>query len=226
MKCDYCGIESEIFFIFKSGKICCKKFVTQCPEVRNKNSTKNSTKNSNNSESLKKQYADGLRISHFKTYNDGSVWLGRKHSEKTKLILKEKFCGKKMTDEFRSRRSEEMKERYASGWEASAGRTKKISYHSDIAGDIKIDGSWELAVCKYFDKEKINWKRNTSRFDYLDSDNKKRTYCPDFYLVDIDTFIEVKGFITQLDKIKWSQFIHKLEIWDEKVLKDKKILGG
>jgi hypothetical protein len=46
------------------------------------------------------------------------------------------------------------------------------------------------------------------------------TYCPDFYVYDWDIFIEVKGYKTELDEIKWSQFEEKIEIWDKKKLND------
>ena len=82
-----------------------------------------------------------------------------------------------------------------------AGRCKKIDYESNIAGNVKLDGSWQLAVAKYFDKNNINWRRNTKRFKYYHN-NKTKHYTPDFYLVDTDQYIEVKGYITQLDKIK------------------------
>jgi hypothetical protein len=129
-----------------------------------------------------------------------------------------------MDDDFKSKRSEEMKKRYLNGWENSAGRTKKIKYISPIAGEILLDGSWEYNTAVYLDKNNKNWVRNKKRFKYIDSNSKQRTYCPDFYLIDENIYIEVKGYKTELDILKWSQFEDTLEIWDEIVLKSKEII--
>ena len=45
------------------------------------------------------------------------------------------------------------------------------------------------------------------------------TYCPDFFVIDWNKYIEVKGYKTELDEIKWTQFEEKLEIWDKNKLK-------
>ena len=74
------------------------------------------------------------------------------------------------------------------------------------------------------DDNKIKWVRNKERFPYVDSKNKERFYTPDFYLIDEDLFLEVKGYRTDLYVIKWSQFNKNLEIWDKNVLKSKKII--
>jgi hypothetical protein len=123
----------------------------------------------------------------------------KKHTEETKLLL-----------------SKIMKDRYENGWESTAGRTKKLDYESHVAGKIKVDGNWELKVAIYLDDIGVKWIRNKKRFDYFNSlKNKMSTYCPDFYVYDWDIFIEVKGYKTELDDIKWSQFKEKLEIWDK-----------
>lgn len=72
----------------------------------------------------------------------------------------------------------------------------------------------------------LNWQRNKKRFDYLNLQNKKSTYCPDFYLPDFDIYIEVKGYETDLDRCKWSQFKNKLLILKkQEIVLINKILG-
>jgi hypothetical protein len=114
--------------------------------------------------------------------------------------------------------------RYENGWEVKCGRCKKINYHSEIAGDIKLDGSWELLVAKYLDSQNVNWIRNKKRFQYINLQNKISTYCPDFYINDWNTYLEIKGYETKLDKCKWSQFNENLLIWRKKDLKEKQII--
>ena len=157
---------------------------------------------------------------------------GKERSDLIKAKISKNLIGKSKgggsTEETENIRRNKLRiainKRYEAGWQSTAGRTKKIDYESPIAGKIKIDGSWELATCKFFDKNNYKWIRNTKRFDYIDGNNKKRTYCPDFYLIDLDVYIEVKGYTTELDKIKWSQFPNKIEVWDKIILKEKNIL--
>lgn len=128
--------------------------------------------------------------------------VGHAHTEETKKML-----------------SEKMYERYKTGWNSTAGRCKKYDYISPTAGLIKVDGTWELKTAIYLDSLGIVWSRNKKRFQYFNElKNKNSTYCPDFYLNDSDTYIEVKGYKTELDNIKWKQFEYKLEIWDKKKL--------
>lgn len=114
----------------------------------------------------------------------------------------------------REKLSNSIKKRYESGWMPKAGRCKKIKYYSKIAGNVLLDGNWELNVAEYFDNNNINWKRNTQRFKYNNTiKNKISYYTPDFYLLDENKYIEIKGYETELDKIKWSQFTERLEVW-------------
>ena len=130
------------------------------------------------------------------------------------------FTGKSHSEETKRKMSEIIKERYANGWECTAGRCKKYSYSSPIAGDIKVDGSWELTFCKYADVMKLNWKRNTKRFPYIKPDGKQSTYLPDFFVEDWNSYVEVKGYETDLDAAKWNQFPKDLSL---KVLRRKEI---
>jgi hypothetical protein len=130
------------------------------------------------------------------------------------------FLGKLHSEETKKAMSKSRKALYESGWECSAGRCLKYNYISPIAGDIKVDGSWELRFCEFADKKQLKWKRNKKRFSYIKSDGKESTYQPDFYLEDYKCYIEVKGYETDLDKVKWSQFPEKL------IVLRKKEIGG
>jgi len=125
------------------------------------------------------------------------------------------------TEETKNKISQLMIDRYATGWESTAGRCKKIEYVSNVAGIIKVDGNWELRVAKYLDTLSVKWIRNKKRFKYNNTiKNCISTYCPDFYVYDWNIFIEVKGYKTELDEIKWIQFKEKIEIWDKNKLND------
>ena len=126
------------------------------------------------------------------------------------------FKGKTHSEETKRKMSEARNALYASGWECKAGRCPKYDYSSQIAGDIKIDGSWELIFCKYADAAGLSWRRNKKRFRYIKPDGTASTYQPDFYVDDWESFVEVKGYETELDKAKWSQFPEKIKILRKK----------
>ena len=126
MLCQYCN-EKEGIYNLRNGKFCCEIKFQSCKGYRKK-------MGEIMSESLKKQYRNGKRTSHFKIYNDGSFWKNRKHKKETKEKLSKIFLGVKMDAEFKERRSSEMKERYVNGWECKAGRAKKINYESKFCG--------------------------------------------------------------------------------------------
>lgn len=125
--------------------------------------------------------------------------------------------GKPKTEELNNIKKEKIRNainiRYSNGWMPKAGRTKKIKYTSKVAGDVTLDGKWELLVAKYFDNLNLQWKRNTKRFKYINLKNMEAHYTPDFWIEDWKCFVEVKGYETDLDKCKWLQFNEPLKIW-------------
>jgi hypothetical protein len=128
-------------------------------------------------------------------------------STRQKLIT----AGKNQTwsDERKAKHSASMKlavennpESYTS---SNRGRTKQITYEG-----IKFQGSWELDFYKWCVTNKISCIRNTEGFKY--TWNGERTYYPDFYLSDLDLYIEVKGYKTERDIAKWEQFPKRLRV--------------
>lgn len=179
-----------------------QQFVCEfCKKIcKNLNSLRNHTRlcrlNPNKQESNIKKFKDRNSIpwnknkTGFTAWNKGKegTFKGKHHSEKTKTQM-----------------SVSRSKLYESGWEPVCGRAKKYSYNSHIAGNIKVDGTWELEVAKYFDFINIEWKRNKNRFRYIKPDGKISTYQPDFIIKDY-IYIEVKGYETDIDRAKWSQF--------------------
>lgn len=113
------------------------------------------------------------------------------------------------TKEFREKHSEKMKEavkKYPESYTSSnRGRTKQI-----VVDGVKFQGKWELEFYQYCVENKINIKKSNEYFEY--EWNGTRKYFPDFYLPDLDLYIEVKGYETERDRAKWTNFPKKLKI--------------
>lgn len=67
---------------------------------------------------------------------------------------------------------------------------------------ITVRSSWELHYAKMFDELGINWLYEPKRFK-LDG---HKTYLPDFFLVDDNLWIEVKGRMDDISKYKINRF--------------------
>ena len=130
----------------------------------------------------------------------------------------------KHTAEFKDRQRHNIIHRYENGWEPKAGRCKKFVYVSPIAGNVKLDGTWELAVAKWLDNQNYNWKRNTKRFQYINLKGAISHYTPDFWVEELNGYLEVKGYETELDRCKWGQFLEPLTIWKKSTLVEMKII--
>lgn len=145
----------------------------------------------------------------------------RSKSEAAKLDAKKH--PRKHTEEFKEQQRRNILKRYEEGWMPKAGRSKKFLYESSIAGSVYVDGTWELKVAQWLDINVKFWSRNTKRFEYFDTD-KRRYYTPDFWIEDWDSYLEVKGYETKLDRCKWSQFADPLIIWKRKELEERNII--
>jgi len=207
-------------YINKSKRLLCAKTHNACPEMKRKNAEN------------KKGINPFLNRPHPRGALGKTPWnfgLTATTDDRIKLaaeVFKKKILngeyvpkGTPHTDEFKKEQSIRKNKLYASGWEPTCGRCKKYDYLSPIAGQIKVDGTWELKVAVYLDKLNVTWERNRKRFGYIKPNGKEGTYQPDFYVKEWDSFIEVKGYETELDRAKWKQFPHTLLIWRKDKIK-------
>lgn len=123
-----------------------------------------------------------------------NVWKGRKHTKETKEKISKTMqqVVKEKPDSY-------------NGVNIN-GKVKKYYYNG-----IKLDGSWELLVAKYLDFNNIKWERPRKGFEYI-WNNGKHIYYPDFYLTDYNVYIEVKGYETERDYIKWKSLFNLIII--------------
>ena len=66
---------------------------------------------------------------------------------------------------------------------------------------ISMRSSYEIAYAKYLDKQQINWLYEFKTFDL-----GHNTYTPDFYLSELDKYIEIKGWWRDKGKKKFKLF--------------------
>ena len=118
--------------------------------------------------------------------------------------------------EFRTKHQDSMKravqnnpESYSS---SNRGRTKQI-----IVDGIKLQGQWEVDFYLWAKEAGLNPQKPSKAFKYMWNGN--RWYHPDFYIESKDLYVEVKGYETDRDRSKWSQFPEKLCIIKEKEIK-------
>jgi len=146
----------------------------------------------------------------------------------------------KHTEDAKRKMSDKMCERSAE-WHIENGKRVSLTinrkvlegtWHTSLAKHMHVDyngvdlhGSWELAYAKFLDLNNIKWVRNKDSFLYMFS-GKERRYTPDFYLIDTDEYIEIKGYKTEKDDAKWAQFPanKKLRILMHKDLKELNII--
>jgi predicted nuclease of restriction endonuclease-like RecB superfamily len=80
----------------------------------------------------------------------------------------------------------------------------KRSDYTTVNGDIvSMDSTWEVACAGRLDILGIKWIRDPKmKLGYVTRGRRKRNYIPDFYLPDLDVYIEVKGYWTAAAKHK------------------------
>jgi hypothetical protein len=232
MICDYgCGKES--IKTLKNGKHCCSENTSSCPAMKTKNSEKVKNKRSDLGNNYWKNGHPKGNTGHAtlrgKTYEDiygleQSLIKRKKLSESLTGNLSYQKMSKEKKEIHSSSARTRIVARYEAGWLPKAGRCKKYRYFSPIAGEVLLDGTWELAVAKWLDTNEYNWKRNTKRFQYINLKGKISFYTPDFWVDEFNSYLEIKGYETAIDRCKWSQFTAPLIIWKKKELFEHNIL--
>lgn len=92
------------------------------------------------------------------------------------------------------------------------GRFCKIYHHISWLGNKEVlHGGWELKVALFLDNKKIKWTKSKQSFTYIFEGNLHE-YFPDFFLEDLNCYVEVKGRQTEKDLAKWNQFPEKLQV--------------
>lgn len=113
--------------------------------------------------------------------------------EKLSQTIKQKLCN---DEKFRSEFQERMK---------NGARGTLIKFKEPNGKSITLRSTYELRVATWLNENQYDWLYESNAF-YLEELGV--TYTPDFYLTDIDVWIEVKGFWQSKEsELKWEAFI-------------------
>lgn len=110
-------------------------------------------------------------------------FLGKKHSNETKEILREKAL--------------------SSNHRRLVKSTRK--YITKTGETILLDSSWEERLAKNLDNANISWIR-PNPIKWIDKTGKQRNYFPDFYLIEYDLYLDPKNpaaMKQQREKVIW-----------------------
>lgn len=83
------------------------------------------------------------------------------------------------------------------------GRTKLMDITDSLGRATKVNGSWEQIVATFLDENNIRWTNVIEEKLLYTWDGQERRYYPDFYLIDFNMYIEVKGYERPRDLEKW-----------------------
>lgn len=76
--------------------------------------------------------------------------------------------------------------------------------------EVWLDSRWEIHFVSILDKFSIRWKKNKKeRFPYI-WEGSRKFYYPDFFLPELNVWVEVKGWEREQDREKWKAFPHRL----------------
>ncbi len=113
--------------------------------------------------------------------SDGSIshpFKGKKHSVETKKIMSEKRIENYKDNTFHC----------------------KFYIVNNGEKDIKVQGTYERDFAIFLNSKNIKWDRIKLLYD------EYHYYTPDFYIVDLDIYIEIKGWLMERDKKKYNKF--------------------
>lgn len=158
-------------------------------------------------------------------YAKSKGWFKCTRKQSDSLILHYKKYGiPTPSEEQKERVSNTIKEKVKQGkWHYSFSKVRSHKFISKYAGEVMLMGSWELKFAEYLDNNNIPWRRPKEKFyyEYLSLRKGFGYYIPDFYLIEENRYIEIKGYETDKDRAKWKWFPHPLEIIKGKDLKER-----
>lgn len=196
--CKGCGKKAK--FKTVGGLLICSSHVAKCEVVRKKNSAsvkKAHKNNPNMNKHIKKGVMNG--------WNKKSVQEKKEIRAQSTETLRQRFKDGTLkpqinihTDETKQRLSEIRTEFL------EQNHNHSIKWY-DVNG-IKVQGLWEKEFALRLNHLGIKWNRTKLYYD------GHRRYTPDFFLIDFNMYVEIKGFMRERDKRKMWKVLNEHDI--------------
>jgi hypothetical protein len=124
-----------------------------------------------------------------------------------------KFCSQKCSNKYNTKNyligrklTKKHRENLSSAAKPKGGKCKFYKINNPYMNkEISVQGTWELKYAHYLNDNKIKWIRSKKINLKYKLNGFKKTYYPDFYLIDSNEYIEVKGYFYEKDKIKMNK---------------------
>jgi hypothetical protein len=215
--CDYgCGLPA--LFHYANGGNGCSKSPNSCTAKRSKDSAAKKGKFCGVQFHNTAGYAEADKTpwNKGKKFKGDSRWIENGKKAIETRILRGFPVGCANTEEAEEKRRRNISKAMkgnpkAGGMREGSGRGVKQWYNSHIAGKVYVRSSYELEYVKWLDANGVRWKANTTGFSYA-WNGDKRTYYPDFFLIDENCYVEIKGYKTEQDLAKWEEFPFPLKV--------------
>lgn len=107
--------------------------------------------------------------------------------------------------------------------QAKSSNIHAIRKHWNTNQELVCVGSYEIKTVDYLNEKQMNYEWQPKIFVMPNG----KTYRPDFYLIDSDVWVEIKGYMRKDAQEKWDWFKSEnptAELWDRKKLKEIGIL--
>ena len=91
------------------------------------------------------------------------------------------------------KKNSEITTRLHSEGKLKSGYTKNYKYLDKSSKEHIVQGSYELAFIKWLDKNNMKFRCHEDRIKYIDSIGIERTYLPDFFVEEWNSYVDVKS---------------------------------
>lgn len=152
---------------------------------------------------------------------------GKKHTKLSKQLISEKVLGRIMSEKTKQKISESMIGKHAGSKNPMFGRSGKSSPtfgrimnipSKVVYNNTNMRSIWEANFAKWLHLSNVKWKYESRTFDLGDC-----TYTPDFYLPEFDSYIEIKGYLTDYARNKINKFKKLYNDINFKLYKEKQL---
>lgn len=154
----------------------------------------------------------GLRSAGNK-YCSGKRWV---LTDEQKSAMSARMKGRKLSESTRHKMSESQKkrpprrkgykveltssQREVRSRKAATNLAHQNNFHHfksvpTVYGNIRFRSRSEARLAEYFDRVEVKWNYEPCILKWVDQHGCMRSYLPDFYLPDLDIYVEVKGWL-------------------------------